>query len=458
MLCWFLYVHRDGNSLFIQTRQLAKFAAVIPALLIVASTMAQESASRYSPIVLAVQKAAPSVVNISGKKTTSKSTFPGQREASQVNGMGTGLIIDSSGYILTNYHVIAGINNIQVKLNPLATHPKNRHSAKLVGFNEQIDLAIIKINSDTEFQVMSIATSSDLMLGETVIAIGNAYGYEDTITRGIISALHRRVEINTDQYYDDLIQTDASINPGNSGGPLINIQGDAVGVNVAVRVGAQAIGFAIPMDRAMTIAKEILMDRSQQRLDVGLELSVSFRQRSPRVTIADVGRNSLASKAGLKKDDVITHVNGDSIGWPVFVYQHLLRSQQGDKLEVTVERTGASRTIYLSMQDIIPADDVLATRAWEEIGIRVVPINFKAANKQNNYRGGLKITEVKGSSPATKQGLRTGDILLGLHKWETVTFENLNYVLNTEMFQTKKPMPFYIYRDDDFLYGALFQQ
>ena len=200
------------------------------------------------------------------------------------------------------------------------------------------------------------------------------------------------------------------------------------------------------------------MDRSQQRLDVGLDLSVSFRQRSPRVTIADVGRNSLASKAGLKKDDVITHVNGDSIDWPVFVYQHLLRSQQGDKLEVTVERTGTSRTIYLSMQDIIPKDDVLATRAWEEIGIRVVPINFKAANKQNNYRGGLKITEVKGSSPATNQGLRTGDILLGLHKWETVTFENLNYVLNTEMFQTKKPMPFYIYRDDDFLYGALFQQ
>jgi serine protease Do len=451
-------VFRDGNSLFLRSQQLAKIAAVIPALLIVASTMAQEVPTRYSPVVIAVQKAAPSVVNISGKKTTAVKAFPGQRETSQVNGMGTGLIIDPSGYILTNYHVIAGINNIQVKLNPLATHPETKHSAKLIGFNERVDLAVIKISSESEFQVMSLATSSDLMLGETVIAIGNAYGYEDTITRGIISALHRRVEINTDQYYDDLIQTDASINPGNSGGPLINIQGNAIGVNVAVRVGAQAIGFAIPMDRAMTIAKEILMDRSLQRVDVGLDLAVTFKQRAPRVTVAEVSRNSLASKAGLKKDDIITHVNGDVIEWPVFVYQQLLQSKQGDKLEVTVERTGTSRVLYLSMQDIIAKDDILVARAWQEIGIRVVPINFKATTKQNNYRGGLRITEVKGSSPATKQGLRTGDILLGLHKWETVTFENLNYVLNTEMFQAKTPMSFYIYRDDDFLYGELFQQ
>jgi serine protease Do len=446
------------DFLLLRSQHLAKFAAVITASLFVASSVAQQPSSRYSPIVIAVQKAAPSVVNISGKKTTSVKSFSGQRDTAQVNGMGTGFFIDPSGYILTNYHVIAGINNIQVKLNSLATHPQTKHSAKLIGFNEHVDLAIIKITSDTNFQVMSLATSSDLMLGETVIAIGNAYGYEDTITRGIVSALHRRVEVNTDQYYEDLIQTDASINPGNSGGPLINIQGDAIGVNVAVRVGAQAIGFSIPMDRAMIIAKEILMDRSQQRVKLGLNLAVTFRQRSPRVTIADVSRNSLASDAGLKKDDVITHVNGDAIEWPVFVYQRLLQSQQGEQIEVTVERSGSLHVLFLSMQNIVPQGDILSARTWDEIGIRVVPINFKAASKQKNYRGGLKITEVKASSPATKQGLRSGDILLGLHKWETVTLEHLNYVLNTEMFQTREPMSFYIYRNDDFLYGELFQQ
>jgi serine protease Do len=446
------------DFLLLRSQHLAKFAAVITASLFVASTVAQQPSSRYSPIVIAVQKAAPSVVNISGKKTTSVKSFPGQRDTAQVNGMGTGFFIDSSGYILTNYHVIAGINNIQVKLNSLATHPQAKHLAKLIGFNEHVDLAIIKITSDTNFQVMSLATSSDLMLGETVIAIGNAYGYEDTITRGVVSALHRRVEVNTDQYYEDLIQTDASINPGNSGGPLINIQGDAIGVNVAVRVGAQAIGFSIPMDRAMIVAKEILMDRSQQRVKLGLDLAVTFRQRSPRVSIADVSRNSLASDAGLKKDDVITHVNGDAIEWPVFVYQRLLQSQQGEQIEVTVERSGSSHVLFLSMQNIAPQRDILSARIWDEIGIRVIPINFKAASKQKNYRGGLKITEVKASSPATKQGLRSGDILLGLHKWETVTFEHLNYVLNTEMFQTREPMSFYIYRNDDFLYGELFQQ
>jgi serine protease Do len=211
------------------------------------------------------------------------------------------------------------------------------------------------------------------------------------------------------------------------------------------------------MDRAMAVAKDILMDRSQQRVDIGLNLAVSFRQRLPRVTIADVSRNSLASNAGLKKNDVITHVNGDAIQWPAFVYQQLLQSQRGDKIEVIVERTGASRVLYLSMQDILPKDDVLASRAWEEIGIRVVPVSFKAASKQNNYRGGLKLTAIREASAAEKQGLRSGDILLGLHKWETVTFENLNYVLNTEMFQTRKQMSFYIYRDNDFLYGELFK-
>ena len=439
-------------------KQFVRLSAVLPALLFVAATIAQERPSRYSPVVLAVQKAAPSVVNISGKKTTSARSFSGQRETSQVNGMGTGLILDSSGYILTNYHVIAGINNIQVKLNPLSTHPDRTHAAKLVGFDEKVDLAIIKIASDEDFQVMTLATSSDLMLGETVIAIGNAYGYEDSITKGIVSALHRRVEISTNQFYDDLIQTDASINPGNSGGPLINIQGDAIGVNVAVRVGAQSIGFAIPMDRAMSVAENILRERSRQRLNLGLNLAVSFDRRSPRANVVDIERSSLASSAGLKKDDVITHINGLEIDWPAFVYQQLLESQQGDKLSLTVNRAGASQLIYLSMKDMLPKDDLLAARAWNEIGIRVVPIKFKMATQQNNYRGGLKIIEVKASSPATKEGLKAGDVLLGLHKWETVTFENLNYVLNTELFQTRAPLSFYIFRNDDFLFGELFQQ
>ena len=115
---------------------------------------------------------------------------------------------------------------------------------------------MIKITSPEKLPVITIGTSSDLMPGESVIAVGNAYGYEHTVTRGIVSALHRAVQVSDAQYYDDLIQTDASINPGNSGGPLLNIDGEMIGVNVAVRAGAQGIGFAIPVDKAMDVAAD----------------------------------------------------------------------------------------------------------------------------------------------------------------------------------------------------------
>ena len=133
-----------------------------------------------------------------------------------------------------------------------------RHMAKLVARDIETDLAIIKIDPQEPLPVIPIGTSSDLMPGETVIAVGNAYGYEHTVTRGIISALHRAVQVSDAQFYDDLIQTDASINPGNSGGPLLNIDGDMIGINVAVRAGAQGIGFAIPVDKVAAVAAGLL--------------------------------------------------------------------------------------------------------------------------------------------------------------------------------------------------------
>ena len=148
--------------------------------------------------------------------------------------MGTGVVIDPRGYIITNYHVVNGVRDIQVTL-----ADGERYIAKLVARDPETDLAIIKIDAKQEIPVISIGTSSDLMTGETVIAMGNAYGYEHTVTRGIVSALRRSVQVNEAQNYDDLIQTDASINPGNSGGPLLNIDGEMIGINVAVRAGAR---------------------------------------------------------------------------------------------------------------------------------------------------------------------------------------------------------------------------
>ena len=148
--------------------------------------------------------------------------------------MGTGVVIDSRGYIVTNYHVVDGVKEIQVTLTS-----EEKFIARLIARDMETDLAVIKIEAPNKLAMMTIGTSSDLMAGESVIAVGNAYGYENTVTRGIVSALHRAVQVSDAQFYDDLIQTDAPINPGNSGGPLLNIDGEMVGINVAVRAGAR---------------------------------------------------------------------------------------------------------------------------------------------------------------------------------------------------------------------------
>ena len=212
------------------------------------------SSLRHSAIVKAVAAARPSVVNIQGHKTLPASPSAGDTDnPREVNGMGTGVVLDPRGYVLTNHHVVEGVREIKVTL-----FDGQSLIARLVAHDPVTDLAIIKVPLERPLPLIPIGTSRDLMEGEEVIAVGNAYGYEHTVTRGIISALHRTVQVTDTQTYADLIQTDASINPGNSGGPLLNIDGEMIGVNVAVRVGAQGIGFAIPVDKATEVAARLL--------------------------------------------------------------------------------------------------------------------------------------------------------------------------------------------------------
>ncbi len=178
----------------------------------------------------------------------------------KINGMGTGIIIDERGYIVTNHHVIDGVQSIQVTLEDGASY-----QARVFNSDKMTDLAIIKVETPAALPVMPLGTSSDLMLGEEVLAVGNAFGWKHTITKGIVSAIGRDVELNEEQSYKNLIQTDAAINPGNSGGPLVNADGDVIAINVAIRAGAQKIGFAIPIDDARL---EIAKLMSQKNPDV----------------------------------------------------------------------------------------------------------------------------------------------------------------------------------------------
>src|SRR5208283_3775059 len=236
-----------------------------------------------------------SVVSIRGEKTV----LPGPQAAGneaprRVNGMGTGVVIDARGYILTNYHVVDGVREIQV-----TTAENKKYLASIIARDAETDLAVIKISPSEKMDVITLGTSSDLMQGETVVAVGNAFGYDFTVTRGIVSALHRAVQINDAQYYDDLIQTDAPINPGNSGGPLLNIDGEMIGVNVAVRAGAQNIGFAIPVDKVMVTAADLLASYNAKRGFHGVTLAKA-KTGGGGVLVAAVAPESPAADAGLE--------------------------------------------------------------------------------------------------------------------------------------------------------------
>jgi serine protease Do len=210
------------------------------------SAQATDPSARVSPIVRAIQRAEAAVVSIQGNKVIATASASGAGSKQEVNGMGTGVIIDRRGYIITNLHVVEDVGRIEVTLSDGSTA-----IAKLLNYDPSTDLALIKIPAVKELPTIQFGTSSDLMRGETVVAIGNPFGYQNTVTQGIVSALHRDIPVNGTQEYKDLIQTNADINPGNSGGPLLNLDGDVIGINVAVRVGAQGIGFAIPIDSAL---------------------------------------------------------------------------------------------------------------------------------------------------------------------------------------------------------------
>ena len=260
------------------------------------SRSAAGSELRRTATVRAVEQARASIVNIHGQKTVSSPDDSARRGDSpqHVNGMGTGVVIDQRGYIITNYHVVEGVKKIQVTLAGgqayVATH---------VSHDPRTDLAVIKITAKEELPVITIGTSSDLMTGEPVIAVGNAYGYEHTVTRGIVSALHRTVHVSDAQQYQDLIQTDASINPGNSGGPLLNIDGEMIGINVAVRAGAQGIGFAIPVDMAMEIAARLMSVERIEGIVHGVKASSEAASRQEFV-VGEVADESPAAKCGLR--------------------------------------------------------------------------------------------------------------------------------------------------------------
>ena len=417
---------------------------------------AQEHESRRSALVIAVERARSAIVNIHGEKTLPAESYAetsgSKPEAKRVNGMGTGVIIDERGYIITNFHVVDGVKKITV-----TTADRETYIAQLVSRDARTDLAVIKIESREKLPVIEIGTSSDLMPGETVIAVGNAYGYEHTVTRGIISALHRTVQVSDAQNYEDLIQTDASINPGNSGGPLLNIEGSMIGLNVAVRAGAQGIGFAIPADKVVETAAELLSTRRLEHTWHGVVAKPVTEEGG--ILIEAVDEESPAAESGLQSGDIIRAVGRRNVSRALDLERAFLGHHPGEKLAVEAERGGQRLNVNLVLASAPEANEAPSDPIWETIGIEGRPISAKqfGHHRRTRYHGGLLIQNVRPDSPAARQGIRRGDILVGMHIWETVSLDNLTYILNRPDLTSLEPLKFYILRENEAqtLYGFL---
>lgn len=416
---------------------------------------AHGSELRRTAIVKAVSEAGPSIVNIHGRKTVRADVASmgyGTDNVRQVNGMGTGIVFDPRGYILTNFHVVDGVSNIQVSL-----HDNVTSVAKLIAHDPKTDLAVIKIESKESLPVIRFGTSCDLMTGEPVIAIGNAYGYEHTVTRGIISALHRTVQVSDEQKYQNLIQTDASINPGNSGGPLLNIDGEVIGINVAVRVGAQGIGFAIPIDEALEVASRLMsIERIDQTMH-GIAGATKFEPEQRFFAVSTTREETPAEKSGLKSGDIISKIGDRMVQRSLDIELALLGRAVAEEVPVEVIRDGENVNLALTLSPLKNTSrPALSDKAWELLGMRLAPIDdaeFRALGSR--YRGGLRVTAVREGGPASAQGIRRGDVLVGMHVWETISLENIAYVLDREDLSRLNPVIFYIIRGSDTLYGHL---
>ncbi len=415
------------------------------------STSSLASDLRRSAIVRAVQKARPSIVNIHGKKTLKTANTRHQGQIKQVNGMGTGVVIDPRGYLLTNFHVIDGVQKIHVTL-----ANGRSYIARVVSRNKTHDIAVIKIDTPQKLPVINLGTSSDLITGEEVLAIGNAYGYEHTVTRGIISALHRDVPISDTQKYEDLIQTDASINPGNSGGPLLNIDGEMIGMNVAVRAGAQGIGFAIPINRVLDIAAELV---AVERLESKWHGAVAKRQGTRRkkgMVVDAIEKDSPAAKGGLLPGDVVVRVGDRKISHTIDYEFALLGRATGEEVELTVKRDGEETKLSMVLARGRSRRAAPVDQAWDLLGMKLAPMPQSEFRRfGSRYNGGLSVITVRRNSPAAKQGIRRGDVLVGMHEWETITLQNVRYILNRSDFAELQPVKFYILRGNETLYGHL---
>ncbi len=343
----------------------------------------------------------------------------GKGQPRKQRGQSSGFVITADGLIVTNNHVIHGADKVTVKFQD----DTKEYVATVVGHDKETDLAVIKIEAPKILPVLRFGNSEALQVGEWVLAIGNPYGLDNTVTAGIISAKHRIIGLGP---FDNLLQTDASINPGNSGGPLLNMKGEVIGINSAINAAAENIGFAIPSSQAEKIITQLRKGKTVKRGWLGVTIQRVSENEAKALgldeptgaLIASVGKGQPADKAGVKQGDVVLEVDGIKIGDNNELLRAIAGLAPGEKAKLTLWRDGKkiTRTVTLGQR----GDKTMASMKPEApkkvttvLGMSLKQVNDKEAAALGLEKAqGLLVINVVQDSAAAEEGVRQGDVII----------------------------------------------
>jgi serine protease Do len=355
---------------------------------------------------------------------------PRQREQ---RSLGSGFIISEDGYILTNNHVVAGMDDVKVKITIPGDH--NEYKATVKGSDEKLDLALLKIEAKEKLPFAPLGNSDRIEVGEWAMAIGNPFGLSQTVTAGIVSATGRVIGSGP---YDDYIQTDASINPGNSGGPLFNMNGEVIGINTAIIAGGGGgIGFAIPVNLAKSVVDQLRDKGKVTRGWMGVsiqpvtpELAKAFALDSEKgALVADVAKDSPAEKAGIKNGDIILEFNGKPIQEMNELPKTVATTAVGSKVPVKLFRDGSVQTVTLTVEKLADGSDgdSVGVAGEERLGMVVKEVSKELAAKLGLREAtGVVVAEVNPGTPAETYGITIGDLILEVNGVKIATLADYN--------------------------------
>ncbi len=381
----------------------------------------------------------PSVVNVRVTKVE-KTVFQGQhgpegyfgdffdqffKEMPQMprnhrtQGAGSGVIIDEDGTILTNNHVVEGAREVTVTLDD-----KREFEASVVGVDPKTDLAVLKIDTQEPLPVAAMANSDQIQVGDWVMAIGNPFGLNHTVTSGIVSAKGRVIGAGP---YDDFIQTDASINPGNSGGPLFNMKGEIVGINTAIIPNGQGIGFAIPINTAKPLIPQLVNNGEVTRGYLGVNIQSITPELAEALEleirkgalVGDVQPDSPAEEGGIKRGDIIVAYNGKQIGDSHDLPPIVAATKVGEKAKVTILRNGKEKNLSIKVGKLQSDESIreLAKPAKKKWGMQLQNITPQIAQQLRlDVEKGVVVAGVESGSPAHEAGVRQGDIIVEVNR------------------------------------------